>query len=657
MRAVFNIDDVNNLDNMVYSGNDLGVTFDGDEAMFKVWSPTADNICLKLYTKGSDNEDNSAVVGVYPMQFNRVNGVWSVNLKNVKNLYYTYLVSNNGIVNEVVDIYARSTGVNGRRGMVLDLAQTNPYNWADDKPVFNGKPTQAIIWETHVKDFSYSEASGVSRANRGKFLAFTETGTTVNGDKNSPPTCLDYLKWLGVTHIQLSPIFDFATVDEGKVDSDEYNWGYDPLNYNSPEGSYSTNAYDGAVRVKECKQMIAALHSAGIGVVIDVVYNHTYHSDKSYFNMTVPNYYHRINADGTYSNGSGCGCDVASERAMVRKFIVDSVLYWATEYHIDGFRFDLMGLHDVQTINQIRAELDKLPNGENLLMYGEGWDMFTTLSYPNIKMANKRNLGLLNDRVAIFNDNIRDALKGNAFESKSSGFLQNGYCKSNIITGIEGQSNCFCGWAKAPTQTLNYASCHDNFTLYDKLVTSCNKCHGFNTRYDDLVAMNKLSATVLLTSQGIPFIFAGEEFCRTKKGEHNSYNSPASLNMIDWSNLLTFGDVASYYRNLIKIRKMFAPFTDSTTTSANSIRFMNTPDSVIAFTLENLVDKNGWRCICVALNGGCNYENITIEGADSPTEWVIIGDENRVGLDTIGKIYDNNICVAPHSAKILIGYK
>ena len=374
------------LDKSAYFGDDLGVTFSEDRVKFKVWAPTADEVSLKIYSKGSDTEPDDRVIGVYKMQFCEENGVWSTSVDNsVIGCYYTYLTSFGRTENEVVDVYARSVGVNGKRGMIIDLSQTDPQGWETDKRVFTGAATEAIIWETHVKDFSFAKSSGVDEKYRGKFLAFTQRATTVDSRPDAPPTCVDYLKKLGITHVQLNPFFDFATVDEADENTEQYNWGYDPLNYNAPEGSYSTNPYDGRVRVKECKQMIQALHNAGIGVIMDVVYNHTYHSRDSYFNRTVPNYYYRIYSDGNWSNGSGCGNDIASERTMVRKFIVDSVMYWASEYHIDGFRFDLMGLTDIVTMNEIRNRLDNLDNGESILMYGEGWNMpnmWATITAP-----------------------------------------------------------------------------------------------------------------------------------------------------------------------------------------------------------------------------------------------------------------------------------
>lgn len=646
------------LDKSAYFGDDLGVTFSEDRVKFKVWAPTADEVSLKIYSKGSDTEPDDRVIGVYKMQFCEENGVWSTSVDNsVIGCYYTYLTSFGRTENEVVDVYARSVGVNGKRGMIIDLSQTDPQGWETDKRVFTGAATEAIIWETHVKDFSFAKSSGVDEKYRGKFLAFTQRATTVDSRPDAPPTCVDYLKKLGITHVQLNPFFDFATVDEADENTEQYNWGYDPLNYNAPEGSYSTNPYDGRVRVKECKQMIQALHNAGIGVIMDVVYNHTYHSRDSYFNRTVPNYYYRIYSDGNWSNGSGCGNDIASERTMVRKFIVDSVMYWASEYHIDGFRFDLMGLTDIVTMNEIRNRLDNLDNGESILMYGEGWDM-PTAAYPKTQMATKRNLGILSDRIAVFSDNIRDALKGNAFDAGSRGFLQNGYCTGDIVTGIEGQSNCFYGWAKAPTQTLNYASCHDNFTLYDKLVASCRGNSSYKERYDDLVSMNKLCAAVLMTAQGIPFFMSGEEFCRSKSGDHNSYRSSPYLNMIEWRNLLTFSDVFNYYRNLIKIRKCFKPFCDSTTRSANAIKFIpDVPQGVVGFTLQNFLDSNGWKHICVILNGSSQFSNVEIKGENLPKEWVIIGNHDTVGFEILGSVYDGNVTLNPNSALIMIGYK
>ena len=349
-----------NLDKSAYSGNDLGASYSKKATTFKVWSPNAASVRVNIFEHGSDNEGDAGSIMSRAMSLDKTTGVWSVTINgDLLNKYYTYSVTHGKTIKETADVYAKACGVNGQRSMVVDLSTTNPDGWENDKHVLVQNQTDASVWEISVADFSSSESSGVSEANRGKYLAFTEEGTTVNGVQGASSTCVDYLKKLGVKYVQIMPFYDFGSVDESKNIMDQYNWGYDPVNYNCPEGSYSTNPKKGEVRIKECKQMIQALHNAGIGVIMDVVYNHTYTSD-SWFQRTVPNYYYRMNNDGTFSNGSGCSNDTASEHLMFRKYMIDSVTYWASEYHIDGFRFDLMGLHDVTTMNSIRTALDNL---------------------------------------------------------------------------------------------------------------------------------------------------------------------------------------------------------------------------------------------------------------------------------------------------------
>lgn len=644
------------LDKTVYTGNDLGAVYTKEATTFKVWTPTAKLVKVKLYTKGSDSEKDAKAGSVTNMEYDSKTGVWSVKIKgDLKNKYYTYVIYTDNESYETVDIYAKAVGVNGNRAMVVDLAATNPEGWENDVHVLAKSQTDAIIWEVQVKDFSYSETSGVSKNNRGKYLAFTETGTTLNGVEGAQATCIDYLKELGVTHVQINPFYDFASVDETGSDT-QYNWGYDPKNYNVPEGSFSSNPYDGNVRINECKQMIKALHDAGIGVIMDVVYNHTYEGEKSWFNKTVPNYYYRINNDGTWSNGSGCGNDTASERTMFRKFMVDSVMYWAQEYHIDGFRFDLMGLHDVETMNAIRAGLDSLENGDKILMYGEAWDLATT-SDPGAVMATQSNMGQMDERIAAFNDGIRDALKGSVFSISEKGFLQSGSGKSNIRIGIEGQANASTGWAKSPSQTVTYSSCHDNNTLYDKLVASVHGADSdYYARYQDVVAMNKLNGAVILTSQGMSFMVAGEEMARTKNGDENSYKSSVEINQIDWRQTLQYSDVKEYYKGLIKIRKAYAPFTDSTNTSLETIKyFENTNKPVLGYTIENKLSSEGWQKMAVIFNSNTDEaEQVKIEN-DSVDRWVIVADDKTAGYHNLGETGKNGtVTVAPSSAVILV---
>ena len=496
------------LDQYAYSGNDLGATYSKSSTTFKVWAPTASKVQIKRYKTGSDTETGAGIIETKDMT-KQSQGVWSVTISgDLKNTYYTYLVTVDGTTRETVDIYARSTGVNGMRGMVLDLDSTDPAGWENDKRVECENQTDAIIWEAHVRDFSSSSDSGMT--NKGKFLAFTETGTTVNGD-GIHKTGIDYLEDLGITHVHLLPVYDYGSVDETKLSTDQFNWGYDPMNYNTPEGSYSTNPYDGSVRVKEFKQMVQALHKKNIGVVMDVVYNHTYagsDNKNDWFNYTVPNYYYRQNAKGTFSNGSGCGNETASDRAMYQKYMIDSLTYWATEYHLDGFRFDLMGIHDTDTMNAIRAALDKID--PDILIYGEPWTADAT---PCPKAtAVQGNMKLVSEEIAAFNDKVRDAIKGSCFNAADPGFIQGAGYEEALKGGIQANSTTMAGdsqWSKQPSQTVTYTSAHDNYTLYDKLVKSVKGGSGYGNRYDDLVAMNKLAGGIILTSQGIPIFQAG----------------------------------------------------------------------------------------------------------------------------------------------------
>lgn len=644
---------IDKLEKTVYNKTDLGATYSKSSTTFKLWAPTATDVKVNLYETGTDSEENNANISSTTMDFDKKTGVWSLKKKgNLKNKYYTYTVTVDGEKNEVMDPYAKAAGANGERGMIVDLSSTNPEGWAEDKNVFVVNQTDALIWEVHVRDFSSSESSGISEQNRGKYLAFTETGTTLNGYQGEQSTCVDYLKELGVNYVQINPFYDYASVDETSKE-DQYNWGYDPKNYNVPEGSYSSNPYDGNVRIKECKQMIQALHNAGIGVIMDVVYNHTYESETSHFNKIVPNYYYRIKEDGTFSNGSGCGNDTASEHTMFRRFMIDSVTYWAKEYHIDGFRFDLMGLHDVETMNQIRESLDKLENGEKIIMYGEAWNLATSSS-PDTALATQANVKLLNDRIGAFNDSIRDGLKGNVFDAKDSGYIQTGGSKADVKIGIEGQSTAL-GWANSPNQCVNYASCHDNLSLYDKLVETQiegdNK--DYRQRYDDLVAMNKLSAAVTFTSQGIPFMLAGEEFARSKDGDENSFKSSTQLNAIDWASMKNYNDLILYYKGLIEIRKLYTPFRDATNATANSIKyFEKAGDGVIGYVLNNPQDGDVIKKAAIIFNGDPK-KSASVKIEDDNSEWVIVANNDTAGLRKLGEVTNGKVTVEPSSAVIL----
>lgn len=642
-----------NLDKSAYSGNDLGASYSKKATTFKVWSPNAASVRVNIFEHGSDNEGDAGSIMSRAMSLDKTTGVWSVTINgDLLNKYYTYSVTHGKTTKETADVYAKACGVNGQRSMVVDLSTTNPEGWENDKHVLVQNQTDASVWEISVADFSSSESSGVSEANRGKYLAFTEEGTTVNGVQGASSTCVDYLKKLGVKYVQIMPFYDFGSVDESKNIMDQYNWGYDPVNYNCPEGSYSSNPKKGEVRIKECKQMIQALHNAGIGVIMDVVYNHTYTSD-SWLQRTVPNYYYRMNNDGTFSNGSGCSNDTASEHLMFRKYMIDSVTYWASEYHIDGFRFDLMGLHDVTTMNSIRTALDNLyadGSGSQILMYGEAWDMATNCDEGTV-LASQKNLKQLSDRIGAFDDTIRDAIKGSTGGTDGA-FVQEGSRRANLKTGIAGQSDTTTGWANVPSQCVTYASCHDNLCLYDKLVGSVYGPDGkYRKRYEDLVAMNKLSAAIVITSQGIPFSLGGEEFCRSKDGDENSYASSRKENMLDWENVDLYSDVIEYYRGLYKIRDAFAAFSNSTAATANSLTYLSdVPKGVMGYTINN-TESGKWSQMCVIFNGSDSAQNVTAKG-----DWVVLADNKTAGLRNIKNV-TNSVKVEAHSAVIMVDTK
>ena len=648
------------LDQYAYSGNDLGATYSKASTTFKVWAPTASKVQIKRYTTGSDTESGASVIETKDMT-KQSQGVWSVTISgDLKNTYYTYLVTVDGTTRETVDIYARSTGVNGMRGMVLDLDSTDPTGWENDKRVECENQTDAIIWEAHVRDFSSSSDSGMT--NKGKYLAFTETGTTVNGD-GVHKTGIDYLEDLGITHVHLLPVYDYGSVDETKLSTDQFNWGYDPMNYNTPEGSYSTNPYDGSVRVKEFKQMVQALHKKNIGVVMDVVYNHTYagSDDKNdWFNYTVPNYYYRQNAKGTFSNASGCGNETASDRAMYQKYMIDSLTYWATEYHLDGFRFDLMGIHDTDTMNAIRAALDKID--PDILIYGEPWTADAT---PCPKpTAVQGNMKLVSEEIAAFNDKVRDAIKGSCFNAADPGFIQGAGYEEALKGSIQANSTSMSGtgqWSKQPSQTVTYTSAHDNYTLYDKLVKSCKGGSGYGNRYDDLVAMNKMAGGIILTSQGISFFQAGEEFARSKYGDENSYKSATSVNQLKWQNTITYSDIYEYYKGLIEIRKAYSPFRDPTNTSNGTIYFSWTqsgfPSNVVAFTMYNKLNPSSeWNFVAVLHNANASEKTVTLrtyDGVTLPSQWVILANGTKAGTTSLGTT-GSTVTVPARSTMVLV---
>ncbi len=519
-----------------YTGSDLGATWTREETRLRLWAPKAAQVRVRLYRSGDPWA--SDLLEELPMEPD-VRGTWRVTLPGDRNgVYYTYLVDGR----EACDPYARTTGVNGRRAMILDLASTNPRGWDTDTDPHGGRPiTDAVIYELHLRDLSLSHRSHIRH--KGKFLGLTETGTAL---PDGTPTGLDHIKSLGVTHVQLLPVFDFGSVDESRPDLHQYNWGYDPMNYNVPEGSYSTDPFHGEVRVAEMKQMVKALHGAGLSVVMDVVYNHVYLAEDFCFNRIVPGYFSRPG-----SNGSACGNDTASERAMVRKYIVDSLCYWAQEYHIDGFRFDLVGLIDTRTI---REAMDAVHAAHpNVLFYGEGWSMDTKLTRPDVRLATQGSSGEL-PGFGFFNDSIRDLLRGSVFYPRVLGYV------TGALPDADALRSCFMGvtpWACAPGQSINYVSCHDNHTLFDRLALALP-----GASREELIRRSRLAAAFCLLSQGVPFFLAGEEMLRSKPRGHgkfdgNSYRSPDSVNALRWGNLeeAEYRQTLRYYRGLIAFRK------------------------------------------------------------------------------------------------------
>ena len=542
----------------VYDGDDLGATIRGDETVFKVWAPTASCVTLNLFAAGNDCGAYDSI----PMQRGD-KGVWFTTAPCGHGTYYTYTVTTAAGTQEAVDPYAKAVGVNGERGMVVDLKSTDPEGFRGSRyDAGLSSYRDAAIWEVHVRDFSNALAS--SRY-PGKYLAFTETGLTNTSGLSAG---VDYVKDLGVTHVHLQPIYDYATVDE-RSDAPQFNWGYDPKNYNAPEGSYSTDPYHGEVRINECKQMVQALHENGLGVIMDVVYNHTYDLDSN-FNRIVPYYYYRYNSAGAASNGSGCGNETASERAMFRKFMVDSVCYWAKEYQIDGFRFDLMALHDIETMQAIESAVHAI--NPQAILYGEGWTGGTTPLHAK-QQANQQNISRVQTTngigaVAVFNDVMRDGLKGSVFDPKDSGYINGAASKgtaAKVAFGLQGGARMSgVGWAVEDAMVINYMSSHDNHTLWDKLSLSAP-----DAATEEKLAMNRLGAAAVVLGRGTPFLLAGEEMLRSKGGDANSYRSSDAVNNLDWDALTPESDawaMSRFYRQLLTLRRENAFLRDAEVT-------------------------------------------------------------------------------------------
>lgn len=643
--SYYNASYLENYAEKAYNETGLGSVYSKASTTWKTWSPEATEVKLKLYKTGSDSESGAGVIGTYPLTKNAETGVWSTTLTgDYKDVYYTYLITVNGTTNETQDVYSKAVGVNGNRSMVVDLDSTDPDGWENDNHVLFDSASEAVVWEVHVRDFSASKTSGVSTENQGKYLAFAEGGTKLNSDTSDDAvsTGIDYLVEQGINCVQLLPVYDFQSVDESVASSSSNrNWGYDPQNYNVPEGSYSTNAYDGNTRITEFKEMIQALHDRGISVVMDVVYNHTYTTEGSCLSKTVPGYYYRKTSATTYSNGSGCGNETASDKLMYRKYMIESVKYWAEEYHIDGFRFDLMGIHDITTMNTIRSELDNLytdGSGEKILMYGEPWTGGTVAISDGCSQARASQLDA---RVGMFCDSYRDAIKGGTNDA-TKGFVQGTTSKtSTVVRGVQGKGFN----AKAPSQTIAYADAHDNLILWDKIVKS-NGSSNWNLTSDSLKGQHKNALTLILTSQGIPFSNAGTEFCRTKQGDHNSYKSSDAINAIDWTRVETYSDVLGYYKGLLEIRKNYSPLTTKTFSTPT---FQSSSGYVVAYTYSNSTPGE-WGKVCVLVNSGTKAYDITLDGSG----WTIIADGKKAGLESLGTVDGNVYSVPARSSAILV---
>ena len=624
-----------------YTGDDLGAVWTKDATTFRVWAPTAQSVTLNLFASGKSYEDDKTEeIEMAP----DVNGTWVASKSgDLNGVYYTYTVVVDGNAAEACDPYARTTGVNGVRAMVIDLDSTDPEGWESDVNPHAGESiNDAIIYELHIRDLSVDASSGIENA--GKFLGLTEAGTKTPGGVS---TGLDHMKELGITHLHLLPIYDFGSVNETHTTPD-FNWGYDPVNYNVPEGSYSTDPYNGEVRVKELKQTVKVLHENGISVVMDVVYNHVQDAGQFCFNKIVPGYFSRINDDGSYSNGSGCGNDTASERAMVKKFIVDSVCYWADEYHIDGFRFDLVGLLDTQTINEIVSEVHK--DHPDVIFYGEGWTMSTNVTKEGYTMATQVN-SQETPGFAYFNDTIRDGLKGSVFDD-----LDKGYASGK--SGLEGTlSNCFLGadsWCISPSQTVNYASCHDNLTLFDHLQTARPEA-----AKEDLIRMNNLAAAFYMMAEGVPFLQAGEEMLRTKVNSDgtfnsNSYNAGDEVNSLKWTDLEdeSYQEVFEYYKGLIAFRKAHGALRLTTAQDvASAVSVVSGLDAnVMAFDIKGGVNGETAEELFIIFNA--NEASTTVALPEG--KWNVYINGEKAGTQALSTISDGSAVVEPVSAMVLV---
>ncbi len=630
----------------VYNGNDLEMIYSPSATNFRIWAPTADEARVRIYDAGMDGEP------IMEKKMKKdVQGTWIASFdEDLKNLFYTFQIRYEGEwLDETPGVYAKAVGVNGKRGAIFDMQETNPEGWGDDVRPALENFNEIIIYEVQVRDFSIHPESGIT--NKGKFLGMAEEGTlSPQGQK----TGIDHLKELGVTHIHILPAFDFRSIDETKLHENRYNWGYDPQNYNVPEGSFSTDPYKPKARIREFKEMVAALHRNGFRVVLDVVYNHTGYTDNSNFNLLVPGYYYRHRADGSWSDASACGNETASERFMMRRYIIESLKHWVNEYKLDGFRFDLMGIHDIETMNIISQELHAID--PTIFIYGEGWKAGDS-PLPDEQLALKRFTWKL-DSIAAFSDDLRDGVKGSWHDHEAQGFVSGAKdleesIKFGIVAATEHPQVDYSKvnysdtpWAGEPFKCINYVSCHDNHTLFDKL-----KITNPNATEADIIKMHKLANTIVMTSQGIPFLHAGVDFLRTKQGVENSYQSPDSINQIDWGRKHIYRDVFDYYRDLITLRKSHPAFrmTSNDLIKENLEFFeINTP-GVVAFKLNDYSGAQPWKTIIVIYNA-----STISQGIDLPkSNWAEVFNEKGLNVNGYRNISNNRVDVPPVSAMVL----
>lgn len=654
---------IDELETHTYPGNDLGLTFVDGTYTFKVWSPLAKEVFLNIYKTGNIKE--SSLVKQIPMTL--LDNVWVVEMtEDLEGFFYTYRFKHPASETEAPDLYSKAVGINGDRTAIIHLDETDPEGWEQDEHVTQKSITDAMIWEVHVEDFSSDAASGIHPDYQGKYLGFTEENTTLY-DAGTFPTGLNYLNQLGVNYVHLLPIYDFANDEE---DQETYNWGYNPKNYMVPEGKYASDPHDPKTRIKELKQLIQSLHKKDIGVVMDVVYNHTYYTEDSWFQWTVPDYYYRQDENGNFSNGSGVGNEIASECTMMRKYMIDSLLYWIEEYHIDGFRFDLMGVHDTETMNEIRQAFDA-HGYEDVIIYGEPWAGGELALPEPYKPADRNHVHDYSEDIALFNAEFREAIKGHVFLAHDAAFLQGAnneetshFKNIDLIAAIMANTQMDAGeyhlpeyktWARLPKEVVNYSSAHDNLTLYDKLVLSTEGPDHYE-RQSHLIAMNKINAVILFTAQGGIFIQAGEEFARTKYGNPNTYNASIAVNHLDWSRAKDNRDLMDYYREMIEIRKSYPPLRDETKRTANMIYFKRTPENVLAYLIPNVIEADSkWDSMVIAANTGKQPQSFTLppDPDNNHQEWTILANIHEANAEGLGTIRGQSIILNPREVYIL----